>query len=87
MRVGPYDYQVLYEKPHSAGAVGETDADHLTIRIDPDLPKERQRVILWHEGLHAIIECLSINIKGEEDLVDRLAPALVEFVDRNRRML
>ena len=85
IQVGPYTYSILYEEPHDRGSVGETDCDQQIIRVSPLLPKDRARVTLWHEVLHGLMDLINCPLthEQEEDLVDRLAPAVVLLLDRN----
>lgn len=83
--VGPYVYTILHVAPADESDAGETLSDQLIIRITPDLPQPRARATLFHELLHACMDLIGnpLTSEQEEDLVNRLAPALVDLLDRN----
>lgn len=72
---------------------GHCHYDELRITLRPDLPRAKQREVLFHEALHAVCELVGINHDlrnrtriDEEQLVRRLAPALVALLRDNPKL-
>lgn len=94
VKVGPYTYQVHWRADDDGSDVqGRIRYSRQFIRVDPDLPIERQRVVLFHEVQHAVHELTGFKDAWpceEEDYVRRVEawwllvlrenPALVDFL-------
>lgn len=58
--------------------VGEYDSMTQEIRIDPRLKDDSKAQILWHELIHATLDCLGYcNLTMDENLVQGLAISLM----------
>lgn len=77
-----------------AKAYGVFDENDFTISIDTAVSEGRFADTLMHECLHAIIECAGLDVTLdeaqtglEEQLVNRLTPLFVDFMQRNPSIL
>lgn len=99
--VGPFKYRVSSKRADLATArrddpslfSGRTDHASLRILLDPDQcdAKAALQEVLLHEVLHTLTRMTGIAVeiddKLEERLVNRLAPALLDVLQRNPRLV
>lgn len=84
--IGPYRYRVQIEESSfldeagTAMICGQVKHDQCLIRIKRADPMV-MLVTLWHEVIHAIDALVDGDMSEEE--VERFAPALVAFLQRN----
>lgn len=57
------------------------------ITLDPGLAPTRRPVTLLHEWAHSVLEGLCLPEDIEERVCDALAPAIVDLVTQNPRLL
>jgi hypothetical protein len=95
IRVGPVTYEVtsdalaVAEMGHDK--LGETQDDFARIVLHPKQSPAVRRVSLMHELLHAVNEHTglddSLGDKVEEDVTNRIAPALLDTFRRNPKLV
>jgi hypothetical protein len=98
--VGPVRYKVRQDAEAVLAAqrsegnealLGHCDAQRLIIVVDDALAAGAQREILLHELLHALTLALAmqdeLGEKAEELIVARLAPALLDLLRRNPKLV
>jgi len=86
VQVGPYAFAV--SKVDEIVAIDEEvdgliRTDRLTIEIKDHLGSDYEAECLIHECLHAVWFQTRLPDKGEEEIVKRLAPALLDLIRRN----
>ena len=83
--IGPYTYQVEFERSHNgaANSWGHIRYEESVIRVDDTLKDDRRRVCLMHEALHGVFEVTGNNPDNEEALVTAFAPVMVDMMRRN----
>lgn len=93
--LGPFTYTVLVDevaiakvsKRQGLDLFGNCDGDMLTVTIDPGVAPGMLRETLLHEALHAVTAMSGVAYEqgeeGEERLVRRLSPLLLELLRRN----
>lgn len=71
---------------HAHRAYGVFDPAEPLIWLDSASGPERQKVTLVHEVLHAIMNTARLNYTDdeEEQVVERLAPLVLDFIRANR---
>jgi hypothetical protein len=91
--VGAMPFQIsLQHLPGGNGHLGHCDIAGLAIALSPDQAQPRKRETLLHEVMHALVEfCGFEDSEGyihvtNEELVNRLAPALLDVIRANRDM-
>ena len=95
IQIGPHTFTVEYRKTDNAG---ETHCDEGIIRIKDGLEESRQKVVLWHEVIHALfwdrlgwyvdtIDEIRSRERREEILVDQIANATFDVLTRNEDLL
>jgi hypothetical protein len=94
IQVGPFNFAVeLGElaKITLTDAHGETDIERLVIRLHPDRHEMIIRETLLHEILHACASVAGLDhelgAELEEKVVRRLAPVLLDVLQRNSKLL
>lgn len=102
VRVGPYTYRVNYSAAAADWASLEVDdyvrgyCQHLDalIIVRPQATHAQDAETLLHETLHALLEMIGIRNaldrlapNLEEDVVAALAPALLDVLRRNPRLV
>jgi hypothetical protein len=72
---------------HDEGSRGDSRADDLLVRINPDRPKTAVAETLLHETMHCIWSATALRghaaEEHEEAIVTGLAPLLLEVLRRN----
>lgn len=65
---------------------GETNANQLTIKIDPSINRHRQEITLMHELLHAILDMAGSQEDekfDEEQIAHRLSRPILYLFEKN----
>lgn len=81
------DLQYDTEDGGKASAFGLFNLSETFIQIEAGLNPSLERVILLHEVLHGILEQTGEKGDHEEQLIDRLAYALMDLFSRNPLLL
>lgn len=96
--VGPFVYDVVLDKAKvdahcramRRDMIGVCDHVNLTLSIDPSQASDQMADTVLHETLHAIVRMVGLNsgdeewgYDREENVVSRLAPALLDLLRRN----
>lgn len=97
VRVGPVVYKVVLdheklrheEHRNSSFSWGFTDKISGEILLDPDVNTDRQKQSLVHELLHAVADFAATCDQrlSEEDWITRMAPALLDTLQRNPELV
>lgn len=99
VHVGPHTYRVVCDavamavECRDAGEdlVGRCSHRTLTIHIEPDQAASQMRDTLLHEVLHAVANMTALDgewgDEREEETILRLAPALLDVLRRNPRLV
>lgn len=70
---------------------GQCDRRRLRIALRPGMAPDREAITVVHEVLHAITEMVGLTDRfdadQEEDIVSRLAPALLDVLRRNPQLV
>jgi hypothetical protein len=69
---------------HEHMAYGVYTPQETTIYLNAENGRNRQKVTLMHESLHAMLDAAHCTIPHEEDVVGMLAPLLVDFIRANK---
>jgi hypothetical protein len=94
--VGPYRYRVsvdakAFVDPDDTRVLGETRTTKLTIAIRPGLPPDLERVVVWHEVMHAVMSLRgwlgASKLPDEEEVVDHISQVQVEVLRSNPRLV
>lgn len=87
--VGPYRYKVVVDDARiPPDLYGLCDKGKHTISLHPDQSAVRLRSTLVHELLHALCDLTGVDDdKAEERIVTVLAPALLEVLRKNPRLV
>lgn len=91
IKVGPYNYDIK-KVPNLRSEKGEELHGYcryaeVDILIDAGSPRQKEKVIVMHESLHALFELAGIKSEHEEGIVTALAPLLVEFYNENPKLM
>lgn len=89
VEVGPHAYKVSRANLASREEFGHTDFEAGAIRVHSKLTPEFSRETLLHEVLHACMACAHVGLseKREEAVVSRLAPILLDTLQRNEALV
>jgi hypothetical protein len=99
IHVGPHIYSVVCDAAAMAAEcrdagedlVGRCSHRTLTIHIEPDQARSQMRDTLLHEVLHAVANMTALDgewgAEREEEVILRLAPALLDVLRRNPRLV
>lgn len=93
IEVGPFTYLVRTDlaaqaELSNAESVGLTLADRCEILISLEQAPQRMRATLLHEVLHACADLAGLeDDASEEEWASRLAPALLQVLTQNPRVL
>ncbi len=99
IHVGPHIYSVVCDAAAMAAEcrdagedlVGRCSHRTLTIHIEPDQARSQMRDTLLHEVLHAVANMTALDgewgDEREEEVILRLAPALLDVLRRNPRLV
>ena len=95
VRVGHRRYTIdLVDRLTERGESGVTFHESRRIEVADNLAAEPEREVVLHETLHAVMEYVGVNYDyaaedppGEEQLVTRLAPALLALLVDNPRLV
>ena len=79
LKIGPCTYAVVRS---AITEYGLCDYKRQTITLQPDLHPTVERLVLWHEIIHAILYQLGYN-DHDEKLVDGLAHSIVSVLTEN----
>lgn len=70
---------------------GVTNTSTMRVTLNPKNSADRQRDTLLHEALHTVLDLVGLNqdlgAEMEERVVNRLAPALLDLLRRNPRLV
>lgn len=69
---------------HEHAAYGVYTPQVNTIYLDSGNGRNRMKVTLMHEALHAMLDAAHTTIPHEEEVVGLLAPLMVDFIRANR---
>ena len=95
LKIGNHSYSVVFSRPRDAdkgsGNWGACDHSNQKIYIDKLLPKTLLEEVFIHEMLHAVMHEVKLNYDfdseekkvSEEDVVNRVAPALLKALRDN----
>jgi len=92
LSLGHYTIRLETSQQHDvelaeAGVVGDSDLDAGTIRVRSDLPRQRQREVVFHELLHHVIHLTNLEARWsddeQEEVIRALSPWLVQAVTIN----
>jgi hypothetical protein len=72
------------EWDHEHAAYGVYYPNTSVIHLDSGNGRNRMKVTLMHESLHAMLDAAHVTVPDEEDVVGILAPLLVDFIRGNR---
>ena len=90
LKVGPFIYRVELDNAPD-GSLAITDTDTLVMTLDPSMPDSKMQTILIHEILHCLTEITGLaqewSEKKEEEVVSRLAPALMSVLKDNPNLI
>ncbi len=99
VHVGPHTYRVICDtaamnaecRDASEDLAGRCSHRTLTIHVDPDQARSQMRDTLLHEVLHAVANMTALDNEWgdeqEEEVILRLAPALLDVLRRNPRLV
>lgn len=77
--------------PKDSNVLGETRPSRLTIVVRPGLPPDLERVVVWHEVLHAVMAVHdwlgARRMPAEEEVVDKVSMTQMEVLRDNPRLL
>lgn len=82
LKIGPCTYAVVRS---AITEYGLCDYKRQTITLQPDLHPTAERLVLWHEIIHAILYQLGYN-DHDEKLVDGLAHSIVSVLSENQAL-
>lgn len=84
------DYRLSFDPPGSIGSLGaeswgETDHTLRTIRVEDNLPHDKERAVVTHEMLHQMIAAsgMALPDKVEETICTFLGDALIGHMRDN----
>ena len=90
LRIAGKDYAVKYEDKLNNGSnvmLGHIDYDKALIRLAPDIQDAQTTCqTLLHEAIHGICEHYKLDIKNDEDTIDKLANGLYMVIADNPGM-
>lgn len=84
--VGGLEYKVEHSPFPEGTLLGQCDSNALVIRVAPEIPKERQAVILLHEILHAVFNHVGLDEDNEEQIVTAVANELYAVFKNNPKL-
>lgn len=82
LKIGPCTYAVVWS---AITEYGLCDYKRQTITLQPDLHPTAERLVLWHEIIHAILYQLGYS-DHDEKLVDGLAHSIVSVLSENQTL-
>lgn len=85
LRVGCFDYDLLWQKCADKANIGLCEPDALKITIDPSCPCMVQINVLVHEMLHAGSNFIGLTASAEleESIVTRMSGIVVSMLRDN----
>lgn len=90
LHIGPYVYRVNTPElidPADTSRIGLCDPLRHVIHLAKSIPRDLQRANLLHELLHATSDAFGLGLDDEDDMVDRIAVALLMLFDQNPSVL
>ena len=88
VQIGPIRYRVEHTYPiissNNEMLYGQIAYEEAVIQVSSRAAPSLAPVILMHEILHGMISQAGLKIDNEEQVVEALAHALVDFIERNQ---
>ena len=87
VKIGPFEYLVNYvdklqTKDGNAVLYGEISERNSTIQLNTDMSPQFERVVLWHEIIHGLLDSGGFG-NHDERMIDVLAHGLVQVLQDN----